>query len=657
MTPRGFATNSLLPFSLVLFLAMGLRVAQASDSPEVVKEKERKLINILTSDAPPEDKAVPCKQLAIYGSKECVPALAPLLLDPKLASWARIALEAIPDPAADEALRRAIDKVQGNLLIGVINSIGTRRDSQAAPALVKKLRTNDLAVSSAAAVALGHIGGEKAAKALLDFLPSAPTETREAVAEGAILSAEKLLAEGKRKQAEKIYSVIRKADVPKQRLLEATRGEILAKGSAGLPLLIEQLRSPDKGFLAIGLHTARELPGKDVTEALGAEMRKAPPDRQAYLLLAISDRNESESLPLVIEAARNGSALLRLVAVGILDRHGNVSSVPVLLDAAAGSDEALSEASLTALARLPGNKVDSEVLTRLPQSNGRMRQVLIELAARRRTESALPTIVASTTDSSAGVRNAAVQTIGVLGSEKQIPDLVTLLTRTKDSKARGNIEMALIEISERSGSACAPNLLPLAGNSDPSLRAISLHALASAGGPAALQAVRTAVEDSDESVRDEAVRTLSTWPNNWPDDSTVAEPLLELARSGKNMTQQVLGMRGYLQCIKGDKAFKDDDRVTKVNAVLPLLKRPEEKRLAIAAVDGIPTQGALDLLMNFAAQDDVVDDACSAILNVTGKSAAGLPRDQKQKALETVAAKATNASTKKRAEDLLKKLL
>ena len=55
---------------------------------------------MLRSDAPPQDKAIPCKQLAIYGSKEAVPALAALLSNPELASLARIALEAIPEPAA-----------------------------------------------------------------------------------------------------------------------------------------------------------------------------------------------------------------------------------------------------------------------------------------------------------------------------------------------------------------------------------------------------------------------------------------------------------------------------------------------------------------------------------------------------------------------------
>ena len=140
--------------------------AAAADKSRAAEEKQRKLIAVLQSDAPPQDKAITCKQLAIYGTKDAVPALAALLADEQLASWARIALEAIPDPAADEALREAMGKLQGRLLVGVINSIGVRRDAKAVDGLVGRLKDADAEVASAAAVALGRIGGAAAAKAL-----------------------------------------------------------------------------------------------------------------------------------------------------------------------------------------------------------------------------------------------------------------------------------------------------------------------------------------------------------------------------------------------------------------------------------------------------------------------------------------------------------
>ena len=134
-------------------------------------------------------------------------------------------------------------------------------------------------------------------------LAAAPVKVRSAVAEGCVLCAERLLAEGKAAEAAEIYDEVRKADVPKQRILEATRGAILARKQEGIPLLLEQLRSPDKGLFQIGLSTAREFPGREVDEALAAEMARATPERAALIVQAMADRKETVVLSAVLKAA------------------------------------------------------------------------------------------------------------------------------------------------------------------------------------------------------------------------------------------------------------------------------------------------------------------------------------------------------------------
>ncbi|MBM4039841.1 MAG: HEAT repeat domain-containing protein, partial [Planctomycetes bacterium] len=185
---------------MTVFRTLALMVvAAACVLPALGGEKpdEAKLIAIISSDAPPQDKAIPCKQLAVWGTKAAVPALAALLPNRELSSWARIALEAIPDPACDEALRAAVGKLEGRLLVGVINSIGVRRDAQAIGILVAKLKDPDPEVASAAAEALGRIGGDQPIKVLEPLLASAPPAVRSSVAYGCVLCAERLLDEKK----------------------------------------------------------------------------------------------------------------------------------------------------------------------------------------------------------------------------------------------------------------------------------------------------------------------------------------------------------------------------------------------------------------------------------------------------------------------------
>ena len=90
----------------VLALALAGSVIQASASWD-----EATALAVLTSDT--EQKARACQALAVVGGADAVPALAELLDDDELASYARTALEVIEDPSAGEALRSALNTSPG----------------------------------------------------------------------------------------------------------------------------------------------------------------------------------------------------------------------------------------------------------------------------------------------------------------------------------------------------------------------------------------------------------------------------------------------------------------------------------------------------------------------------------------------------------------
>ena len=653
MKPSKKIAPRLLSGATFLFLLMAPAIPAADGESPV--EKQRRLIAVLQSDAPPQDKAIPCKQLAIYGNKDAVPALAPLLADKDLASWARIALEAIPGPEADEALRSAVPKLKGNLLIGTINSIGVRRDSKAVQSLAGKLNDADSEVVAAAAAALGKIGGTESAKILHQALSDARKATLSAIAEGGILCAEQFLADGRLAEATQLYDAVRQSGAPKQRWLEATRGAILARQSAGLPLLLEQLRSPGRAEFGMALRTARELKGREVTEAIGAELDRAGSDRQVMLLLALSDRTDPAVMPKLLQVAQNGSKPARVATLGLLDRFGDISTVPVLLDAASNADADLAGPAKSTLTRMEGKTVDAALLERLPQSSGKTRQVIIELAALRRIEAAVPAVVSSAADPDPGVRRAALGTLSTLGSEQQAGDLARLLAKPQDPADRDPIAAALTAICGRAGTKCLSHVLPLAKSDDSELRIIALRALATIGGREALATVISALSDRDENVQDEAVGTLATWPNNWPEDATVAGPLLGLVKTGRKRSHQVQGARGYLLYVQEDKNLSTAEKLAAIDNLLPLLKQPQEKRLAISALGSIPSAKTLESLVTLAGDPAVAEEACLTIVNVAAaKGMQTANKETRQKALQAAIDSSKNDATRKKAGEALK---
>jgi HEAT repeat protein len=194
------------------------------------------LIGVLTSGSSTEfQKAKACQRIGELAPKEAVPALTPLLGDEHLNTYARDGLETIADGSAGDALRAALPKLKGNLLIGVINSIGKRRDAKASPELVVMMYGSDADVARAAAAALGSIGGSPSAKELQAALPKTSGLTRMAVADGCLVCAERLLADGQRDQALALYSSLSAPGIPQPARLAAMQGIIREETSTSRP--------------------------------------------------------------------------------------------------------------------------------------------------------------------------------------------------------------------------------------------------------------------------------------------------------------------------------------------------------------------------------------------------------------------------------------
>ena len=177
---------------------------------------EKRLAAVLATDASRSAKDFVCRKLRTVGTAESVPALAGLLSDEELSHMSRYALERIPAPEAAAALRDALPKVKGDLKIGVIGSLGSRRDAGSVSALAALLKDSDAAVALAAANSLAAIGTPEAGKALSGAAKAAP--------DACLACAEVLLADGKKAEALALYKLLNSPDQPQSIRVAATRG-------------------------------------------------------------------------------------------------------------------------------------------------------------------------------------------------------------------------------------------------------------------------------------------------------------------------------------------------------------------------------------------------------------------------------------------------
>lgn len=609
-TTRSFLRSILLPLG---FLSV-VTILAIADSPNASAEQESDLLAVLRSDAPAAEKAIVCKKLAIFGSDASLADLSKLLSDPQLSSWARIPLEVIPGEAADEVLRQASTSLDGRLLVGTINSIGVRRDAAAVDLLAARLQDTDSEVASAAAIALGRIGNTAATQSLRQALATSSGSVRDAVAQGCILCAEHLLGEDKSGDAAQLYDEIRQSDVAAQRVIEATRGAILAREHEGVPLLVETLRSPEKKMFQLGLGTARELAGDEVDRALASELKTAAPERAAMIIQAMADRPETVDLAAVMQAAEKGDKQVRISGIDALQRIGDVSSLSTLLTIAVEDDADLAAAATETLAALPSGKVDEKIVSLLPDASGDSYPLLIELVGKRRID-AVPELVRAISSSDQSVRHAALVALGETVSLDKLALLISQVVTPDHAEdaavATEALRAASIRMPDRE--SCASQLAAAMQGASSATQSSLLEILGEMGGQRALETLASAAKSNDPELQDTASRVLGKW--NGVDAAPV---LLDLATTAPGEKYQIRALRGYISLARRF-AMPEPQRVKMCGQAMEVASRSDERKLVLDVLTIHPSIPALKLAVEAQQDAGLKSDATAAAKAIAQK--------------------------------------
>lgn len=627
-------------------------------------EKTRELVAILQSDASLEARARACQQLALVGTKEAVPALAALLGDEKLGYYARDVLEVMPDASAGDALRTAAGTLPGNARIGVINSLGVRRDAQAVP-LLKQLAagpgTNEGALASAALLALGRIATPEAGRAVAQALVRGAAGLRPAAAEACLLAADRWLGEGKRVQALAHFEAVRGAEVPIALRAAATRGAILARESGGLDLLIEQLHSPELAMRDIALRAARELRGANVTPALVAELDKLEPALQALVLTALVDRGEPGVLGAVEARAATANDEVRIAAIKALGKIGGASSLPILFEAIQSSRGEIAAAALASLGRIPARDTDAIILKQVATAQSGVREKLIGVLGDRRAESATPELMRLALQNDGETSKAALRALGVVARPDELPQLIRLALAVREEAAKTLADRAIVTTAmkmiepERRADAV---LAEFRGASDPATKAALLRPLGAivrsmGGSHEVFFAVRAALKGTAEPVREAALRCLAQWP-----DATPATTLLALAANeGASEEEREVALRGALRMaadVAGGREVSSLDALECFVQAARVVRTREEKLMLVSGLGSVRRPEALRLLQPYLEDAEVQTEAALAVVQIAPALTGTRSAPALNAALERIAATVKDEDIRRKAARLAK---
>jgi HEAT repeat protein len=532
----------------------------ACGSLAFAQSNELQLIASLKTELPRNEKITICQELGRVGTKEAIAPLAALLDNPELAHAARYGLEMIPEPAVDEALREAAGRVKGQLLVGVLQSIGNRRDTKAVSVLAKYVGDADQAIAGAAAMALGKIATPAAAEALKPMLGKCPS-----VAEAYLACA---VGAQKPKTAISLYTDILKAKgtVPKSVRMAALRGQMLASGSDGMALWETTIKSDDPDETDIALRTALEFPkSKKVTKSL-AQMLAKLPAKQSRLSEILAERGDLAAEPELLALAKGGDTKdveIRLAAATALTRLGSVEVLPVLTELAAVENAELSSRARALLVGFSGKEGDSAILALLENSEPNKRLAAINLAASDRVVAAVPKLLSLTGDADAKVSEASFKALGDLAGAADVPALLAIVERTTGAEpaVRSLASVCVRLTGAGTGGALEPIVVAY-GKAQGKVKHALLKVLCLTSNAQALDIARAAITQSaDAELKEAAMRLVCDWK------TVDALPEIEkIAQEATSERMKILALRGYVRICTLSPVSQEDKEAMMIRA-------------------------------------------------------------------------------------------
>ncbi len=626
-------------------------VALTFGKPQARKELEMRCVRTLKSDAAQEEIERACRILQAIGTTDAIDALAALLPDKKLSHFARNVLEPMSYPEAGKALRDAIGKSSGTTKVGIIHSLGVRRDAKGVEVLIPLLKDRDAQVAGAAVWSIGRTATEQAVRALGEFRGLAAGELKAVAADASLIVAEELLNRGKGQDAAKIYEELQAAKWARHVRMGAFVGLLAAQPDQAAQRLVKAFQGDDPALRGIAIDKVATLKAYGVGERFAAQLPNLPAETQVVLIGALTRRGEPSVRFAIARAAWSADGRVRVAALKALGELGDVSSVKLLCTAvASGKSDEEKKTAAASLRRITGKGIDGEIVQSMKLAEPDARAQMIGILRDRQATSTVSALLKEASGDNQVVRKAAFKALADLAEPEDLPVLVKLLVQLKVDELRGDAERAVAWVSRRTAdeaSRADDVLAALRSAKGTATKCSLLRVLQGIGNSEAFEAVREAAADKKAAVQDAAVRALADWP-----DERAIDALLEAYRTTKNSTLRVVALRGCVRLL-GLGSRPAADTVKACGELLSGARRPEEKKLILACLANVADPAALKMVEPLLADNQVKAEAEVAMLGVA-KAIAGSAPEQAKAAANTLIEKSKNENIRKDAAAIVK---
>lgn len=274
---------------------------------------------------------------------------------------------------------------------------------------------------------------------------------------------------------------------------------------------------------------------------------------------------------------------------------GDASTVDMLIEVVEqGGNNAI--AAIQTLERLQGTGVEKAIVDSLAKVNSILgKEGIIGVITQRKIKGAIPEIAKHLSDKfPEKVREAAIYSIGTIGTESDIIDLMRELKSTQDNSNRRALEAAVANLSlanpdvNKRSTRIRQELVDAKGEYHTSL----LQILTQLGGDRAWRELSLALDKADLEERKLILKSLSQWPDFLP-----GEKLSSIIQETKDNGERMFAIRAYSSLLAQPSATSAGEKVATIEKVMDAAQNRKDKEALLGAAARLIDPAALAFML------------------------------------------------------------
>jgi len=608
ITPSGKGDNTAAVFAI-----NGLTRYASQPGKETQRAyTETCFIQALEKAKETEVKAFFLRQLKLIGSDKAVVAAAPYLNSNDLCEPASFVLTSVNSEAAKNELLKVLPKADGKCLITITRALGELQVKTANSEILKNISSDNLNLKKASLAAVASIAAAESYQPLLAAAQNAGFVYEASNASSEFLSFSQRLGETGNLElcGKACLEIINLCKAPAQLHFKSSALAIYNQyfEKEAQPLLLKAFDNTDKAFRFSVLNLVEKSKLASIKVWI-SKATKAQPDQKAEIITMLGKKGDLSVLDFIKKQFAAKEAVVSEAAISAFARLKGkeaITDLTMLLNQ--GIEPAYTAKRLMSLVDEKSLDQIAAILETAPEIS---KSEIITLIGAKSGKRYFDQVYKYTESKDPAIKSAAFGALRNTGTATQIDRLLKLLYATEDCDKIKDIQDALVNAAsdiQGENEQTAPLLMQL--ETAPKKGQI-LEVLPRLGGSKALKTVTGYITSSEEAVREAAFNALINWK-----DYTASAALYEICKTatGEKLSKAV---SGFIRQIKGS-TLPDDQKLLQYRKIFPIASETKDKELIVKAIGQVKTFLALVTVASILdhSNSDLKEEAAQSVMTI-----------------------------------------